>query len=157
MAYDPMVMKGDQDILYVKIASTQTRVPGITNFNDQQPEKGQIDVTDFFTPTGTTTSRTGRPTGTHKMSYSMNFDPRDTVHQALKAASIANTVFEWTQVIRNDDGTAAAIWTFTGQVASLPISGQDNALVTTTLTINCEATPDYDAALPSGVPADLSA
>ena len=151
------VMRGDQDLLYVKIGTTQTRVPGITNFSENQPAKSQIDNNDFYTPKGTTASLSGRPGGQHQLTYNINYDPTNVTHQALKAASVDGTIFEWTQVFRADDGTADAVWTYTGEIANLPISGQDNALITTTLTINCEATPNYEATLPSGIPADLSA
>lgn len=150
-------MRGDQDILYRKTgATTYVRVPNILNFSEQQPEKSTISTTNMFTPKGTVSSVSGRPNGDHRMTYNIQFDPTNAEHQALKASSKSGTVEDWVQVFRNDDGTAAEVWTFSGEVASLPVSGGDNAVITSVLTINCTATPNYNATLPTGIPADIT-
>lgn len=147
-------LRGDQDILYYLVGSTWTAIPGVKSFQDNQPSKTQIDANDLNTPKGVSKSVSGRPGGSHTMVYTINYDPTNAVHQALKLASTGGTIFSWLQLMREDDGTTACVWTFSGEIASLPVSGSDNQIVQTTLTVNCESTPNYDATLPAGITAD---
>ena len=105
--------------LQLKIASTFTTVPQCSQIAHNGIEIGEREVTNLLS---TMRKRRGTILDPGEISFTMFFDPADTVHLAIITNMLAKTIAEWKLIFVDGLGTPAHIL-FNGFVREFPLSG----------------------------------